>query len=182
MRSATSCAGILALFFLAQRCHAFIGMSIPMYKPPCAYSCYNVISGAMLDCPDNDGDGDHHSGMMMKRHGGMEAATPECRSQSLPFLTTLAYCLSTKCPESVHASTLEGFWEENATGDERVMAQWTYGQSIAKVNGTPTAMFDDDNMLNETVLVDTAAWMKDMRTIDNFATNEARHALYAFVQ
>lgn len=109
----------------------------------------------------------------------MEAATPECRSLSLPFLTTLAYCLSTKCPDSVHTNILEGFWEENATGDEMVMPHWSYGQSLAQVNGTPTAIFDSHDMLSGTVLVDNAAWMNDVRTIDNFASNEARHALYA---
>ena len=173
----TAWLGLLALMATAP-CQAFIGMSIPMYQPACAYSCYNVISAAMLDCPENTETSDHDGGMMMKRHGGMEAATPACRAQSQPFLDTLAYCLSTHCNDT-HASVLEAFWEENATGDETVMPQWTYSQSLARVDGTPTAVFDDDETMTQAVLVDEQGWMSDVRTISNFAANEARHALYA---
>jgi len=171
--------GLFALLAIFQQSHAFIGMSIPMYEPPCAYSCYNVISGAVLDCPKDTEIDQHQHGMVMKRHGGMEATTPACRAQSLPFLTTLAYCLSTKCPDTVHASTLQGFWEEKATGDKTVEAHYTYSESLAMVNATPTAVLDPHEELTDTMLVDSVGWLDDMRTISNFAANEARHALYA---
>lgn len=156
-----------------------------MYKPPCAYACRDMISGAMLDCPESTED--HHAGMdmdgmsMKKRHGHEDPATPACRSQNLPWLTTLAYCISQKC-STVENSKLEWFWENKASdgdSDEPIVPHWTYGETLMFVNGTPTALYDSEEVLNSTVLVDEESYMADYLTIDDFARGEAIHARLA---
>ena len=178
----------LGLLALSAPVHAFIGMSIEMYKPPCAHACRDMIASAMLECPETTED--HHESMQMrrdlpsklvKRHGDMDMATPACRAQSLPFLTSLAYCINTRCLD-VPASRIEKFWEDTAAGGvmyHPTMPHYSYAEALMKVNGTPTQMYDAEATVTGTVLTDETEWYDDMRTIDNFAKVEATHALYA---
>lgn len=182
---------LLPLLLLSTPALGFIGMSIPMYKPPCAYACRDMISSAMLECPD-DQDGDHDmddmGGMAMKRsvslakrHGHDDMASPECRAGSVPFLTTLAFCISQKCQGELE-SKIDYFWENKAADGDTwnpILPKWTYAESLMMVNSTPTMVYDSEMVLNGTVLVDDQSWREDYLTIDNFASGEAVHARYA---
>jgi len=179
---------IVSFLVLVAPVKAFIGMSIEMYKPPCAHACRDMIASAMLECPESTED--HSEGMQMrrdlpsalvKRHGDMDMVTPACRAQSLPFLTSLAYCIDTRCV-GVPASKVDKFWETTAAGGvmyHPTVPHYTYAEALMSINGTPTQMYDADATVTGTVLTDEKEWLDDMRTIDNFATIEARHALYA---
>jgi hypothetical protein len=162
----------------------FIGMGITMYKPNCAFACRGVIEMAMIDCDEShDHDDMDMGGMAMaKRHGDDEMITPDCRAMSKPFLSTLAYCLSTNCPSDTPAWVLEKYWEAQATGDPEVEPMWNYEQSLMMVNGTPSITFDPhahDFELNVTQLLASSDLKQQAITMKNFEDGEAIHVQYA---
>lgn len=160
--------------------HAFIGISIEMYNPSCAFACRTIISSAMLDCPSDHGM-DH--GGHRKRHGHTSSVTPACRAVSVPFLTTLAYCINEKCyPEyNPPKSKIEWYFAERATGDSdrKLEPMWSYGEALAAVNGTPTAMYSREEMvLNETMLVDRDEWLAEKESMEWFWWQETLNSRY----
>lgn len=162
----------------------FIGMGITMYKPNCAFACRGVIETAMIDCDESHDHDDMDMGdmAMVKRHGDDEMITPECRAMSKPFLSTLAYCLSTNCPSDTPASVLEAYWEAQATGDPDVVPMWNYEQSLMLVNGTPSITFDShahEQELNDTQLLASSDLKQQAATMKNFEDGEGLHVQYA---
>jgi hypothetical protein len=162
-----------------------IGMGITMYKPNCAFACRGVIEMAMIDCDEShdhdDMDMDMGGMAMVRRHGDDMEITPECRAMSKPFLSTLAYCLSTNCPSDTPDWVLEKYWETQATGDPEVKAMWNYEQTLMMVNGTPTATFDPHahQEVNDTQLLAGSDLVQQAATMKNFEDGEAIHVQYA---
>ena len=150
--------GALAPPAFAFQTQALVGFGLYTYEPVCGETCLRSFSGYMLDCTVMAHGGD---GMMM----GMTSTSPECYGNNTAFLTSVAYCMSTKCPEwNVRASKLEVMWEEQITGHLYIVPKWTYGEALAHVNPVPPKyqLTSNDTSLNVTSLVDpkvyTAQW------------------------
>lgn len=157
---------------------AFIGLGIDMYNPSCAYACRSVIASAMLDCPTEP---DHSGHDMMKRHGHDMTVTPACRSTSVPFLTTLAYCIHERCfPDpNPKRERLERYWYTASTGDEAVAPMWGWQESYDKVNTTPTATYDTEEMvLNTTMLIKVEEWQAEKQSMEAFEAQERLNSRY----
>ena len=88
-----------------------------MYKPPCAFSCRSIISGAMLNCSVMEGGEDSMAGMAGMDMGAEFTTSPECYATDDSFLQTLAYCMSTHC-SGVSEWKLEQYWVINVAGIE----------------------------------------------------------------
>jgi hypothetical protein len=172
-----------ALLSFLSSVHAFIGITLDMYNPSCAYACRSVIAGAMIDCTADPGDmSAHNMTHMMKRHGDMEEITPECRSTSVPFLTTLAYCIHEKCfPEANPTrAKLETYWYGQSTGDQAVAPMWGYQEAYDRVNGTPSAAYDAEAMeLNGTMLINKDSWQAEKQSMEQFEWQETLNSRYA---
>ncbi|KAK4186937.1 ferric reductase like transmembrane component-domain-containing protein [Podospora australis] len=170
-------AGWLALAALTGPAQALIGYPIVMYDPSCAWGCYDVVSGYMLECSVHD-----HGPVGAHSHGAGGPTSPECRAGDTPFLTTLAYCMSTMCDSSIPASKLEKFWEQQATGSKTVAAKWSYGETLAKIQEAPTTEFSEDEMhLNRTVLLDHESVHANAITREHFEYAEIIHSRYGIV-
>lgn len=95
-------------------------------------------------------------------HAGAHMGPPTsatCRANDDAYLTTLAYCLSSKCPKSVALWELEQFWAAPATtGDPTVPAKWSYQEALRNVNNTPSVAWAMGNTLNTTMLVNDRFW------------------------
>lgn len=142
---------ILLGFLLAasRLCFAGIGLTgIDSFenKPFCATACYGSLSSYRLDCSEVHGDpGDHHAHVM---------TSPECRADSAPFLTSLAWCVQTKCDEvgeHLTTSEIEEFWERTASGDPGVEPRWSYRQALANISEAPVVELGHGGTINETV-------------------------------
>jgi hypothetical protein len=173
---------LLPLLSLVSPAYAFIGITLEMYNPSCAYACRSVIGSAMIDCAAkaDHSDGSHNM-TMMKRHGDMSEITPACRSTSIPFLTTLAYCIHEKCfPEfKPTRANLETYWYAQSTGDEAVEPMWGYQETYDRINGTPTATYDSEAMtLNGTVLIDESSWQAEKQSMEQFEWQETFNSRY----
>lgn len=152
----TSVSGCLPLL-LASTANSYktglMGYGQSWYDPPCAYSCRAVIGSAPLNCEGVDLD---HENMDMHMHGSSPMAP--CIAQNLEFLSTLAYCMDTRCPvdDGVSVSKLEAYWADQATGDPAIPARWTYGTVLANVTQLPNRTFEAGDTLNYTALISDA--------------------------
>jgi len=127
-----------------------VGLGQEQYAPvTCAYSCRNSISGWMLDCPDAE---HHHGG-----GGGMMMAhtSPACFASNDPFLTSLAWCIKTHCPDTIPISLLERYWEMNVAGrkDDQPLPKYSYQDALARITTPPTEVHNSSFVLNQTELV-----------------------------
>lgn len=116
-------------------------------EPFCATACYGSLSSYRLDCSEIHGDPHSHDAMVM--------TSPDCRADHVPFLTSLAWCISTKCQEvgaDLKTSEIEKFWEEKSTGDASVEPVWSYREALANVTEKPTTVLEHGGEINETVV------------------------------
>ncbi|KAI1843339.1 hypothetical protein JX266_010513 [Neoarthrinium moseri] len=121
------------------------------YDPFCAMSCLRSLSSLMLDCSGMDGG---TLGMMMM------STTSACWASNTPYLTSLSWCMHTKCAEfNIPNSKLEYFWETEATGQasagvQTESAKWSFAEALANVEGPPSIQLQaNDTWLNVTSLV-----------------------------
>jgi len=117
----------------------FPGYGFSWYDPDCGFSCYNAVSSASLSCPATDSLAGNSMGMDMTMATG--APTPSCQAQNLPFLETIAYCMSTRCSADVPIWKREEFWATKLITD--VVPKWTYSETLVELgNSTPTMMYN----------------------------------------
>ncbi|KAH6611938.1 ferric reductase like transmembrane component-domain-containing protein [Boeremia exigua] len=121
----------------------FPGYGFAWYDPNCGFSCYNAVSSTPLECDASDSSTDGHGGMDMDMDMGMgaEAPTPDCKAQNLPFLETIAYCMSTRCTADVPVWKREEFWATKLiTG---IVPKWTYSETLEQLgNSTVTMVYN----------------------------------------
>lgn len=121
------------------------------YDPYCAMACLRSLSSLTLDCSSSEGD---MLGMVQM------TTSSECWASNTPYLTSLAWCMKTRCYGlDIPASKFESFWELDATGQtsagvEVVPAKWSYAESLAQIDSPPTFQLSaTDVSLNQTSLV-----------------------------
>lgn len=154
---------------------ALVGMGKDMFKPPCAYACARALGSFMLSCSDHDAAGGGHS------HGGSAMTSPACRAGDTAYLTTLAWCMQTKCAaDGVPTWELEKFWAEQASGDPTVAPKWDYGATIANISEPPTRELTTGDMLHSTALAPETAWKTQYNTMTTVEYEETMHARYGY--
>ncbi|VUC30242.1 unnamed protein product [Clonostachys rosea] len=115
------------------------------YQPVCAEGCLRSFSSYMLDCTSMS-----HDDMMMM------TTSPDCLANNTAYLTSVAWCLNTKCSQAgERASGIESLWEREITGNKKVAAKWSYGEALANVNPRPPLyqLTGNDTSLNTTSIV-----------------------------
>lgn len=132
---------------------ALVGYGIYPYSPPCAFACHRSLSSLTLQCSSDMASGSHMGG-----HSDM--ISPQCRAGDTSWLTTLAWCMRTKCADyHISTSNLEAFWEVQSTGDSSVAPKWGYSTTLFNIAQTPTRELTRvDDSLNSTVLVNPAVY------------------------
>jgi hypothetical protein len=140
----------------------FVGMGAPYSQPYCAYACRAVISSANLTCTTMS------AGMSMVMMMTPKT-TADCRAGDEPFLTSLAYCIKSKCPD-VPVGQIEKYWVDQSSGDPAVPPKWNYATALEQVNGTPNTTWAMGRTLNLAMLVPQPNWNlqnKFLQTMDH---------------
>ncbi|KAK3379111.1 ferric reductase-like transmembrane component [Lasiosphaeria ovina] len=151
------------------------------YDPLCAESCLRSFTSYMLACPDTLDSG-HGSDMSM-----MSTSAPSCYAASTPFLTSVAWCMSSRCAEhAVAASKLELYWEQTVTGDKAVAPKWSFSTALENVDPKPPAyqMTAADTELNQTSLVLPDAYLRQWNVlgmVDRESIIESTYSIVIFV-
>jgi hypothetical protein len=158
----------------------FPGYGFAWYDPNCGYSCYNAVSSALLSCPSTDSTGGDSMEMDMDMDMTSKAPTPACKAQHLPFLETIAYCMSTRCGANIPVWKREEFWATKLLSD--VVPKWTYSESLAKLgNSKPTMVYNSSSSENMTMpmlisTVDYEVQFKFNLLFDHLEMLQARYA------
>jgi hypothetical protein len=148
---------LFGLVYVGSRAYAgFTGLGVDDYNPLCCYACRNSISSARLSCSTDQDAGPHSHGAPL--------TLPNCRAEDVPFLTTLAYCIKTKCEVSnLPDWVLELYWAEQATGDPTVPPKWGYAATLQQITVAPNQTFASGTTLNYTALVNATAYATQER-------------------
>ncbi|KAF2098869.1 hypothetical protein NA57DRAFT_76105 [Rhizodiscina lignyota] len=141
---------------------ALTGFPANPYDPYCAMSCLRSLYTLTLSCSD-----------MGATLGMMTSMTSSsCWASNTPYLTSLAWCMHTKCAEfDVPNSKLEWFWETEATGQSTagqvlVTPKWSYSEALANVPQSPTKQLSaSDTWLNVTSLVSPDVYLEQWNVL-----------------
>jgi hypothetical protein len=158
----------------------FPGYGFSWYEPNCGYSCYSAVSYTLLLCPSTDSTDGHSMDMDMDMDMTSGAPTPACQAQNLPFLETIAYCMSTRCGVDVPVWKREEFWATKMLSD--VVPKWTYSETLAELgNSTPTMVYNASSkeVMTMPMVLSTADYEKQFnfnRLFDHIEMLQARYA------
>ncbi|KAI1097402.1 hypothetical protein F4804DRAFT_347211 [Jackrogersella minutella] len=125
-----------------------------MYNPTCAYACHDALSDYQLNCSvvldPNDMDSHHMSGMS----GSMFTTSRECYATDDKFLTSAAYCISTRCSH-VPLSDLEHYWDVFLIGrsPDQPSPKLSFTIALLHADPSPEVAVDPQLLLNTTTLV-----------------------------
>ena len=126
-----------------------VGYGNRPYDPICGNSCLQAFKPYLLNCSDLEA--------AKKPFDPLSPATgPSCYAKDTPFLTSVAWCVSTKCAaDHTGVSELEGWWERTVTGSRLAPPKWTYSVALDKVDPRPPAyqLAIKDTNLNRTSVV-----------------------------
>jgi hypothetical protein len=154
----------------------FPGYGFAWYDPNCGFSCYNAISSARLSCPEDHSTSSHSMDMDM----GSGAPTPGCQAQSLPFLKTIAYCMSTRCSVDVALWKREQFWATKLISG--VVPKWSYSETLVQLgNSMPTSVYNarSSEVMSMPMVISDADFEKQFsfnRLFDHLEMLQARYA------
>ena len=139
---------------------ALVGYGIWPYNPLCAFACDRALSTFMLSCSTSMSPG-------MSMSGDAAMASPQCRADDTPWLTTLAWCVHVQCAEDkVRTSELESFWESQSTGDPSVAPKSDYSTTLLSISQPPNqTVTDPDESLNFTALVDPTSYLSQYNAL-----------------
>ena len=165
----------VAAFAIAAHGKGFglVGIGRDLFEPKCCYSCLSSFWGLELSCTDT------HSNHT-KRSGGeaKEPTSPLCHSTNTVFLSSLAYCIKTKCSlEDVSTSTTEQCWNDVAGDGLNVSLLSNYLPTTAPSTQLSynASILDDVSLVNEQYYNDTR------QTIVSYVDQESVHSIYGFV-
>ncbi|KAK4201187.1 Ferric/cupric reductase transmembrane component 1 [Triangularia verruculosa] len=153
------------------------GLTMPADDPPCAFACTGSLAGFALACSIEDHS--HHGGG--HGHGSPIQTSPSCRANDEPYLTTVAWCMSTKCAEyNVPNSRLEQVWELTITGDPSIPAKWSYTEALLNVDEPPTRKLTMGDELNMTSLPPDS-WLVSFNTASVMDHESRTQSIYGLV-
>ncbi|KAK0622784.1 ferric reductase transmembrane component 4 [Immersiella caudata] len=151
---------------------------MPTDSPACAFACTGSLAGFALSCSiedhSNHGSGGHG-------HGTPVVTTPSCRAGDEPYLSTVAWCMSTKCAEfDVPVSRLEEVWALRVTSNPSVRAKWSYTEALLSVDSPPNRTLVMGDKLNITSLA-PASWQVSYNTATVMAHESRTQSIYGLV-
>jgi len=144
------------------------------YWPFCAESCVQALKTYLLAC-SRTGIAD----------GPLALPTlPDCYAQDEAFLTSSAWCISTKCAGEavpITISQLENFWEYRVTGKKSAVPKWTYSAALANVDPRPPTyqLTLADKRLNRTSLVVNSSYQALWNAFSALTEEQAKGSTYS---
>lgn len=154
---------------------ALTGYGYYPYDPLCGAACLRSFQSYTLGCTEMSGGGDMMVGMM--------PTSPECYGKDTPYLTSVAYCMSTKCSQpDITFSKLQLFWEEQITGHPDIPPKWTYEQALAHADTSPPMyqLTSNDTSLNTTSIVNPMTYLTQWNVLSAVYRESALESAYRY--
>lgn len=145
------------------------------YFPYCATACNRALGSNYLSCSF---DGYVPGGMM---NSDSASATPACRANNIPFLSSLAYCIRTHCDYDL--GVIETWWAAKAsgTGGAFVPLKFSYQEALMLVSTPPTQVITPKENLTTTMLADETIYANQYGTLYSVNREEYVHVKYGYV-
>ncbi|KAH8130726.1 hypothetical protein ACSS6W_006603 [Trichoderma asperelloides] len=145
------------------------------YFPYCATACYRALGSNYLSCSF---DGYVPGGMM---DSDSASATPACRAGNMPFLSSLAYCISTHC--SYDIGIIETWWAAKSTGSGGAFEppKWSYQEALMNVTTAPTNVLTAKDNLTSAMLANETNYRNQYGTLFMVDREEFLHEKYGLV-
>ncbi|WVW82351.1 hypothetical protein I302_104358 [Kwoniella bestiolae CBS 10118] len=183
--------------------HGLIGYGIDMYSPVCCTACRDVTP-TYLYCNPEDvlEDMGGHSMVVLppslsrRQHDmdmGMndtiqgkvatEMPSPECLADNVPYLQTVAYCISTHCGSDVGLEKREEWWRLNIVGrmPDQPDPIMSYQEALSSIHITPNVTLDEEAAMVVPVLVLEDDYIADKNICVNFQRAEKMHSKYGII-
>jgi hypothetical protein len=134
------------------------------YTPVCGHACRLAIQEDRLECTSNE----------------TKSTSAGCYASSTPYLTTLAYCLSTKCESETYAE-LNSFWSRYTIGttSPQPPPQLSYKVALQKA-GTPNETVNTGTLLTEASLVPEDTYQFQVKELNSWNEAEDTHSKAAY--
>ncbi|WVN85451.1 uncharacterized protein L203_100597 [Cryptococcus depauperatus CBS 7841] len=160
--------------------HGLIGYGIDMYKPLCAVACKDVAPMTLI-C--NDSADAHHMGMKKRMSMGHHSPSASCLSTHIPYLQTVAYCMSIHCSDSTALARREDWWTKSLVGSavNQPGPIISYQAALMSITTFPNATLPPNAILTSPALVDEGKYRADFATLNVFQWVEAQHSRYCIV-
>ncbi|KAM0459101.1 hypothetical protein ACHAO4_002492 [Trichoderma viride] len=145
------------------------------YSPYCATACNRALGRNFLSCSF---DGYVPGGMM---DSDSASATPACRGSNMPFLSSLAYCISTHC--NYDMGIIETWWAAKSTGSGGAFEppKWSYQEALMNVTAAPTHVLTAKDNLTLTMLANETSYRNQYGTLFMVDREELLHEKYGLV-
>lgn len=157
MRAPSVLVAVSLLAETAQCANGIVGFGVNPYDPPCAHAYLRSITSLKLTC-SHDVEEEGHS------HGPSAMTPPSCRAQDKPYLSTLAWCMHSRCSD-IATSQLQAFWETSGTEDPSVAAMWDYPTALASSSEPSVAVTEDTAVLNFTAIADEDTYLAQFNSM-----------------
>lgn len=164
-QSAWLCAVLVALGECATIINDPFDLGHVPYTPVCGHACRLAIQKNPLECTSNE----------------TKSTSADCYASNTPYLTTLAYCLSTKCESETYAE-LNAFWSRYTIGTTapQPAPQLSYKVALQKA-GTPNETASTGALLTETSLVPEDTYQFQVKELNSWNEAEDTHSKAAYV-
>ncbi|KAI8627995.1 ferric reductase like transmembrane component [Xylariaceae sp. FL1651] len=167
--------------------NGIIGFGIDLYPDLCCQTCHDSLSTLYLDCtvfPNGSDTSGMGSSGMKKRHDdggsmeGMPTTSDECRSNNIPWLQTMAFCIQQNCNAVGFGTTEQGkcFSKEALAGATKPTLQ----ESLP-VTAPTVELAKDAVWLNATSLVNSELYFDTYGTYREFGRSENLHTKYSVI-
>ena len=135
------------------------------YTPVCGHTCRETVQENRLECSPN----------------GTAATSAGCFASNTPYLTTLAYCLSTKCDSETFLE-LSSFWSRFSVDSTSPLTapQLSYKVALQKA-GTPNVTAYPGTLLKQPSLVSNEAYEIQLNSLNSWNEAESTQSKAAYV-
>lgn len=175
----------LALSLLAAPAFAqIVGLGSNPGFPWCASACARTLAQVSISCSSKE----TYSGLSL---ASSVVTEPACYAGDTPYLTTLAWCVHTRCmPYDLTDAQLDTFWDgpvvvnpSAGVDGEAVLAKvkWSYAETLEHIPTPPTKPLNESGLLNYTAEVLDIQWLYQFNTDNSAIPAAIVQAQYGYV-
>ncbi|KAF5672286.1 ferric reductase Fre2p [Fusarium heterosporum] len=170
---------LLCTLVLPPAAHALVpldGYGRETFKIPCAKACTWAVP-TTLDCPE-------FSGLSAKERAHTHPSAA-CKSNDTAYLTSIAWCIHSRCDRDIKLYKIEEFWETNMIQQSESL-RYSYFEALSEVDAKnpPKPMSAEETLLNRTISITDQEYQAQLNGVKGRKAtnrNESKYSLVVFL-
>lgn len=139
--------------------------ALAIFQLGCGEACNGVIDGFELDCTPST-----------KQHHGTSLDLADCQAQNVPYLSTVAWCIASRCTSASQKEILH-YWDW--VQGNRKIAWPSYASVLPSTE--PPLVSEDLEILNSTVRISDESYSLEYGTQQTFSYVERWHVRAGYI-